>query len=74
MTDILPIASHCNLIISVVAPQVSVNNNATIIIDESDGAHGIVQFSETQFSASEGQSNFVTVSRSAGTFGEVRIH
>lgn len=49
-------------------------NNATIVIDENDNARGIFQLSSTTFSASEGDTSAITVSRTAGTYGEVYIH
>lgn len=48
-------------------------NNATIVIDENDNARGIFQLSSTTFSASEGDTSAITVSRTAGTYGEVYI-
>ena len=48
-------------------------NNATIVIDENDNARGIFQLSSTTFSASEGDTSAITVSRTAGTYGEVCI-
>lgn len=56
-----------------VAPRVSRNNNATVIIEENDDAHGIVEFAASEFNGTEGESNFIYVRRTAGTFGEVGI-
>ena len=54
-----------------VAPGISPNNNATIIIGENDDARGVIEFNSTSFSGSEGESSFINLRRSGGTFGEV---
>lgn len=54
-----------------VGPRVSENNTATVIIEENDDAHGVVEFGATVFNGTEGQSNFIYLRRLAGTFGEV---
>ena len=50
------------------------SNNATILITENDDGHGIIELTATEFKATERDSNFITVIRSAGQFGEVRVH
>lgn len=62
--------SYCNFISVSVLPVVS-SENATIIIDENDNARGSFSFSSTTFTAPEGSSNSITLSRTGGTYGEV---
>ena len=50
------------------------SNNATILIEENDDARGTVALSNSSFTATEGNTNFITLTRSGGTLGDVRRH
>jgi G-protein coupled receptor 98 len=53
-------------------PMIS-NGSATIIISENDNAEGIFQFNSSTFTAVEGDSTAILISRTAGTYGEVSL-
>lgn len=59
------------MLLILVAPGISPNNNATIIIAENDDARGVIEFTSASFNGSEGDSSFIHLRRSGGTFGEV---
>ena len=59
------------LVFILVAPGISPNDNATIIIAENDDARGVIEFTSASFNGSEGDSSFIHMRRSGGTFGEV---
>uniref|UniRef100_A0A1X7VF86 Staphylococcus aureus surface protein A n=3 Tax=Amphimedon queenslandica TaxID=400682 RepID=A0A1X7VF86_AMPQE len=47
--------------------------NASILIEENDNPRGIFSFTSSSFTAEEGTTDSITVTRTAGTYGEVTI-
>ena len=59
-----------NLIPFLALPLIS-SNNASILIEENDNPRGIFSFTSSSFTAEEGTTDSITVTRTAGTYGEV---
>lgn len=64
---------YCHLLSLVTDIRVNANSAvAEVIITENDDARGIVEFSSTMFNTTEpNAAGFLTVTRSAGRFGQV---
>ena len=48
--------------------------NASISVDENDNARGIFSFTSSSFTAEEGSTDSITVTRTGGTYGEVMFY
>lgn len=59
-----------NLIPFLALPIIS-SANASILIEENDNPRGIFSFTSSSFTAEEGTTDSITVTRTAGTYGEV---